>query len=87
MDAADELVHSGLSKLGYECACNEQHLASEFSTNIHRLSLDVIIDDCWHAPTRDPNPPYAPRADEHRFSYGIKALASEPIVIHLSFFL
>lgn len=37
----------------------------------------IVIDDCWHAPSRDPNPPYAPRADENRFRIGIKALADE----------
>ncbi len=37
---------------------------------------DVMIDDCWHAASRDPKTS-APRAHPIRFSKGIKQLADE----------
>lgn len=36
----------------------------------------VLMDDCWHAPTRNPDSG-APRADPQRFPRGIKALSDE----------
>ncbi len=38
--------------------------------------LDVLMDDCWHASTRDPDTG-APRADPQKFPTGIKALSEE----------
>lgn len=48
------------------------------SSGLSQLGYEyVIIDDCWHAPSRDPNPPHKPLADPDRFPDGIKALADK----------
>lgn len=39
-------------------------------------TLDVLMDDCWQAASRDPKT-NAPRADPEKFPNGIKALSDE----------
>ncbi|KAF9518454.1 glycoside hydrolase family 27 protein [Hydnum rufescens UP504] len=42
----------------------------------NHVALDVIMDDCWHASTRDPITG-APQADAVKFPNGIKSLADQ----------
>ncbi|KAI0361839.1 alpha-galactosidase [Trametes cingulata] len=47
------------------------------SNNLTSLGYEyVIVDDCWHAPARDPNTG-APVADPDKFPNGIKAVADQ----------
>lgn len=41
----------------------------------------MVIDDCWHAPSRNSSPPHKPLADPIRFPDGIKAVAGESFLI------
>jgi alpha-galactosidase len=83
MRAAQALVDTGLNKLGYECKLTGQSMSNGELCSSRIFFIDVIMDDCWHAAWRDPNPPHVPRADETRFPDGIKALAGELLALHL----
>jgi alpha-galactosidase len=71
LSAAKSLVSYNLTKYGYECTFI--FLLLIFSLIV---SIDVIMDDCWHAPSRNSSTG-APVADPKKFPNGIKSLSDQ----------
>lgn len=76
--AAETLVSSGLRDLGYTCPCPLSLYPLPAACADARalppivLRSDVLIDDCWQAPSRTPDG--KPHYDEERFPSGLRNL-------------